>query len=83
MGPSYVDALDEDVLMDSYLRIDNNIGRRIFENWKYNKDEDRERNKKYREDMDNEEDDRLNGLYNDGIVLWNSKKKEMIEMGRE
>ena len=38
---------DEDVLMDSYLRIDNNIGRRIFENWKYNKDEDRKRNRSY------------------------------------
>ena len=75
-GKEEVCKKDGDVLFDRYCRIDNNIGRRIFECWKYNKDEDRENNKRRREEYLNnleeekesikEEDDRLNGM---GLVI--------------
>ena len=79
-GKEEVGKLDEDRLMNSYMSLEGNISRRIYESWKYGKDEGREIDKRYREeDKENvkDVDEKLNGLYNIDMELWNGKRKRI------
>ena len=62
------------------MSLECNISRRIYESWKYGKDEGREIDKRYREeDKENVKDveEKLNGLYNIDMELWNGKRKRI------
>jgi hypothetical protein len=79
-GKKEVGKLDEDRLMNGYMILEGNISRRIYESWKYGKDEGREIDKRYREeDKENVKDveEKLNGLYNIDMELWNGKRKRI------
>lgn len=69
-----IDKEDEIELMDSYLKIDNNIGRRIYEGWKYSKDRERLMMNNYDDSLidDDYKIDYEDEKYN--MELWEGKR---------